>query len=80
MAKINYHEVCIVTRPCPFCGHFHEVEVNDMDYLDWKDGELIQNAFPYLSASERELLVSGICPTCWDKMFKTDDDEDYEEE
>ena len=80
MTKINYSEVCIVTRPCHFCGHSHEVEVNDMDYLDWQDGELVQNAFPYLSAGEREMLVSGICPTCWDKMFKTDDDEDYEEE
>ena len=80
MTKINYREVCIVTHPCPFCGHSHEVEVNDMDYLDWQDGELVQDAFPYLSASERELLVSGICPTCWDKMFKTDDnDKGYEE-
>lgn len=34
MTKINYREVCIVTRPCPFCGRSHEVEVNDMDYLD----------------------------------------------
>ena len=80
MTKINYREVCIVTRPCPFCGRSHEVEVNDMDYLDWQDGELVQDAFPYLSAGERELLVSGICPTCWDKMFKTnDDDRGYEE-
>ena len=79
MMKINYHEVCVVTRPCLFCGRSHEVEVNDMDYLDWQDGELVQDAFPYLSASERELLVSGICPTCWDKMIKTDDDKGYEE-
>lgn len=66
--KINYKEVSVITQ-CPFCGHAHEVEVNEMDYWDWQDGELAQRAFPYLSADEREMLISGICPTCWDKMF-----------
>lgn len=68
MMKINYKEVCVVTR-CPFCGRGNEVEVNESDYWDWQDGELVQVAFPYLSANEREMLISGICPTCWDKMF-----------
>jgi hypothetical protein len=68
MIKINYKEVCVVTR-CPFCGRGNEINVNESDYWAWEDGELVQNAFPYLSADEREMLVSGICPTCWDKMF-----------
>ena len=68
MKKINYKEITIVTA-CPFCGHANEVEVNEMDYFDWQDGELAQNAFPYLSADEREMLISGICPKCWDEMF-----------
>ncbi len=66
--KINYKEVSVVTV-CPICGHAHEVEVNEMDYWDWKDGALVQDAFPYLSANEREILISGICPFCWDNMF-----------
>jgi hypothetical protein len=37
-----------------------------MDYLDWCDGVNVQIAFPYLSAGEREMLVSGICGKCWD--------------
>ena len=76
MVKVNYKEVCVVTA-CPFCGHAHEVEVNENDYWDWEDGELVQNAFPYLSADEREMLISGIGPTCWDKMFSVDEDFDY---
>lgn len=72
MVKINYKEVCVVTA-CPFCGHANEVEVNEMDYLDWQDGELAQVAFPYLSADERETLISGICHQCWDKMFGGDE-------
>ena len=66
--KINSKEVCIVTR-CPFCGCANFVEVNEADYLDWQDGELVQRAFPYLSADEREMLVSGICPDCWEHMM-----------
>lgn len=73
--KENLHEVCVVTY-CPFCGKAHEIEVNEIDYLDWQDGELVQNAFPYLSADEREMLVSGICPDCWNGMFGQEEDED----
>lgn len=29
-------------------------------YRDWANGMLIQNAFPNLSANEREFLLSGI--------------------
>lgn len=71
--KINYKEVTVITT-CPFCGHVNEVAVNEMDYLDWQDGELAQNAFPYLSADEREILISGICPTCWNGMFEGEDE------
>ena len=66
--KINHKEVCVFTT-CPFCGRENEVEVNHMDYLDWQNGELAQDAFPYLSANEREMLISGCCPRCWSKMF-----------
>lgn len=75
MKRINYKEVSIVTK-CPFCGRANFVEVNENDYLDWQDGELAQNAFPYLSADEREMLISGICPTCWNGMFPPDPDEE----
>ena len=75
MVKINYKEVCVVTQ-CPFCGHGNEVEVNEADYWDWDDGVLAQDAFPYLSASEREMLISGICNQCWDKMFREDGEPD----
>lgn len=69
----------LVLTSCPFCGKTHEVLVNEDDYYDWQDGELAQNAFPYLSADEREMLITGICPTCWDGMFDDEEeDEDYD--
>jgi len=75
MKKMNYKEVSVVTT-CPFCGHANFVEVNESDYLDWQDGALVQNAFHYLSADEREMLISGICPKCWDSMFGSDEEPD----
>ena len=73
MVKINYKEVCVITR-CPFCGRGNEVEVNEMDYWDWQDGTLAQDAFPYLTSEEREMLISGICPDCWNSMWGNDED------
>ena len=70
--RINYKEVCVVTQ-CPFCGRGNEIEVNEADYWDWDDGMLVQDAFPYLSADEREMLISGICPTCRDKCVGGDE-------
>lgn len=75
MKRINYKEVSVVTS-CPFCGHANFVEVNEDDYDDWSDGMDTAVAFPYLSANEREMLISGICPTCWEKMFGGMEDED----
>ena len=69
-----------ITTVCPMCGESHEVTVYEDDYLRWCDGELAQVAFPYLNADEREMLISGICPTCWDKMFSFDEDEVEEAE
>lgn len=55
---------------CVFCKHIWEVTVNAEDadrYFD--EGELVQNAFPYLTATERECLISNMCPACQDKIF-----------
>ena len=59
---------------CPFCGKSHTVEVRAADWHDYEDGALAQDAFPYLSASERELIISGICPTCWNSIFAEEED------
>ena len=62
-----------VITTCPFCGRDHEVEVPFEGYLAWQNGEAIQRALPTLSADEREMLMTGICPECWDGMFGEED-------
>jgi len=58
-----------VALTCPFCGADHAVEVNLTEYIAWESGELIQNAMPNLSPTEREQLISHICSECQAKYF-----------
>lgn len=55
---------------CPFCGNFSLIDVLAEDFEKYQNGELVQNCFPYLDASERELLISGICFKCQKDIFK----------
>jgi|TARA_R110000824_G_scaffold350206_2_gene537140 hypothetical protein len=61
-----------VKKRCPECKAIHVLENINIDKLgEWLQGGLIQNCFPELSATEREILKTGICEECWDKMFLT---------
>ena len=65
---------------CVSCKDTHVLMVSNHDLKRWKGGELIQDAMPYLSADERELLISGTCKKCFDKMFGEDPIGDAETE
>ena len=58
-----------IATKCPFCGKTQNVVVETADYVDFRKRKHAQDAFPYLSASERELLISGLCAECWNFMF-----------
>ena len=59
----------IIETVCPFCGKEGEVKVKMNDWLNYVNGALVQNAFPYLNASEREQITSGMCLDCQNKIF-----------
>lgn len=54
---------------CPICHTSHDVEVPIDRFILWKGGLSVQEAFPDMPPEERERLISGICPECWDKLF-----------
>ena len=54
---------------CPICGKEHSVVVDFDKFMQWTKGALIQNAMPELNATQREQLISGICPECQEKIF-----------
>ena len=59
---------------CRICGESHTVMADEKDVCHWQEGSLIQDAMPYLSADDRELLISGTCPDCWVEMFGISDE------
>ena len=63
------NEMIVIEIKCPICKKVSIIEVPVDGFINWQGGELIQNAFPTLSADVREQLISGICPECWEKMF-----------
>lgn len=55
---------------CRLCGKVYIVTVEKEDYEKYKSGEgYIQDIFPYLSAADRELLISRTCDECWHEIF-----------
>jgi hypothetical protein len=58
-----------VLTVCPSCKKKSDIEVSQQGYFKWQDGELIQNAMPELNDDQREQLLTGICPPCWERLF-----------
>lgn len=54
---------------CLVCDGNFVVSVVTADYNRWMNGGMAQDCFPYLRASQRELLISNTCPACFDHMF-----------
>lgn len=61
---------------CKNCLKTFVLKVNKADLFAWIRGTLIQKALPYLTADERELLISETCGECWEKLFGGDGHDD----
>ena len=49
--------------------HTRDIDITNEQLTIWQRGELIQNAMPYLSADDREFLISGTTPEEWKALF-----------
>jgi len=58
------------------CGQTTILEVDEEAFNKWQGGMLIQKAFPDLSATTRELLMTGTHDHCWDEMTKEEEEDD----
>jgi hypothetical protein len=56
---------------CPICGTYHEVEVNEEDYMIWiqHSNKSIHELLPYLNSTECEQLIQRLCPKCVNDDF-----------
>lgn len=65
-----------ITVRCPSCAQQNPVVVPKESWERFQSGVFVQRAFPDLPPEEREMLLSGFCPTCWNEMFPPDDEGD----
>jgi hypothetical protein len=59
----------IRTQPCMMCRKVHYLTVDVEGLEKYQRGDYVQDAFWYLSADEREMLISGTDPACWKKLW-----------
>lgn len=64
------------SKRCVLCGKVSMVEVPEAGYDKWQSGAMIQDAMPELSSDDRELLISGTDPECWNKLYGADEMDD----
>lgn len=61
----------LVTRKSMFTGIERTLDLNiTLEQVDaYNKGALIQNAFPNLTADEREFIMTGVTADEWDNAF-----------
>lgn len=57
------------TGPCVVTGKPYSVTVPAEGLWDYNHGKHMQEAFPLLSAEDREFLISGTSPEGWEETF-----------
>jgi hypothetical protein len=59
-----------ITITCHVCEREQEpIVAEHHQFRAWTRGMKVQDAFPELTPGQRELMISGTCEPCFDKMF-----------
>lgn len=67
-----------ICKRCFHCGDTSFIQLNASDLNRYQSGEYAQDAFSYLTAEQREIIISGTHPECWNELFGKDEEEDEE--
>lgn len=61
----------LITRTNPFNGEVNtmDLDITPEQIVAYEAGALLQNAFPQLSADDREFFKTGITADAWEEMF-----------
>jgi hypothetical protein len=68
--------IAVKTKTCGVCGEYELWSLDRDAVTRWQEGEHIQDAFPDMSAGDREILISGTHAACWDKLFPGEEDDE----
>ena len=66
--------IVIKTKRCLVCDKYEVWSLDREAVTRWQEGENIQDAFPDMKLEDREVLISGTHPACWDKLFAGEED------
>ena len=62
--------LCEKTSPVSGLTNIMEINATPEQYALWQEGSvLIQDAMPDATVDQREFLISGCTPACWNSMF-----------
>lgn len=73
------HEGVLRAKCVMGCQKLYDIPVTPEQFAEFNSGPAsrhVQQIFPNLSADDRELLVSGMCGTCFDATFADEPDDD----
>jgi len=68
----------LITRTSPITGRQNtlDLDISTDSLLKWQSGLLlVQEAFPVLTADEREFLISGCTKEDWETLYGTEEEE-----
>lgn len=66
----------IQTPTCCHCQKGGTLEVPLAECRMWEAGALTQHAFRSLTPAQREQIITGTHPACWDALFAGEEEED----
>ena len=64
----------VVWRTCVECRRRLLFSCSVAGFLEWRKGKCIQDALPELTTEQREILISGLCGTCFDTYCGEEND------
>lgn len=64
----------VMTRPCIVCGEVSFMELELDRVRRWQGGEHVQDVWPSMPAPEREMLITGTHPACWESLFGSEEE------
>ena len=68
--KMTTNVIMVVATPrCFYCLDTGTMKVSSEGYLKRLSGAAIQEAYPDLTAGEREQMMTGTHPDCWNEAF-----------
>ena len=68
--------IAVKTKTCSVCDEYELWVLDRVAVEKWKAGEYLERAFPNMSIEDREILISGTHPACWDKLFPKEEDDE----